>query len=58
MRGDVMEAFRPSEAWLERREGRDAAMVTNISILANSRRPLTLDRQATPIDYTWGFNFD
>jgi len=43
VRGDVMEAFRPSEAWLERREGRDAAMVTNISILANSRRPLTLD---------------
>ena len=58
VRGDVMEAFRPSEAWQERREGRDEAMVTNISILAHSRRPFTLDNRQATIDYTWGFNFD
>jgi solute carrier family 6 amino acid transporter-like protein 5/7/9/14 len=36
--GDVWEAFRPSESWLERRQqGRDASKVTNISYLANQQ---------------------
>jgi len=59
IQGDVMEAFRPSLEWRERREQRDVTMVTNISCLANSQAQMIgrNDRQAGKVDTLRGFNF-
>jgi len=59
VQGDVMEAFRPSLEWMERREQRDLTMVTNISLLANSQAQMIgrNDRQAGKVDTLRGFNF-